>query len=115
MRHLRFPRAVVFLDLPARGSDDDRVRVVDHPVLDAQVDSAGPVDAQGSLQMMSIKIRTYGVFCITIVGVSFLVLASTTCLGQTSEPSATPTPEHVSSPTPTPVTAASPTPTPEPD
>ena len=84
-------------------------------LLDAQVDSAGLVDAQGSLQMMSIKIRTYGVFRITIVGVSFLVLASTTCVGQTSEPSATPTPEHVSSPTPTPVTAASPTPTPEPD
>ena len=50
--------------------------------------------------MMSIKIRTYGVFRITIVAVSLLVLASMIGVGQTSEPSATPTPEHVASPTP---------------
>ena len=50
--------------------------------------------------MMSVKNRTYGVFRITIVAVSFLVLASITGVGQTSEPSATPTPQPVASPTP---------------
>ena len=50
--------------------------------------------------MMSVKNRTYGVFRITIVAVSLLVLASMTGVGQTSEPSATPTPEPVASPTP---------------
>ena len=50
--------------------------------------------------MMSVKNRTYGVFRITIVAVSFLVLASMTGVGQTSEPSATPTPQPVASPTP---------------
>jgi hypothetical protein len=50
--------------------------------------------------MMSVKNQTYGVFRITIVAVSFLVLASITGVGQTSETSATPTPEPVASPTP---------------
>src|SRR5688500_927272 len=65
--------------------------------------------------MMSIQNRTYGVFHITIVAVLFLLLASTIGGGQTSEPSAAPTPDSVSSPSPTPVTAASPTPTPTPE
>jgi len=64
---------------------------------------------------MSIQNRTYEVFHIKIVAVSFLMLASTIGVGQTSEPSATPTPGSVPSPTPTPVTAASPTPTPTPE
>lgn len=50
--------------------------------------------------MMSVKNGPYGVFRITIVAVSFLVLASMTAVGQTSEPSATPTPQPVASPTP---------------